>query len=367
LEEESKVSRLVTIEKSSPDFQKYLLGTFSEREVAIPVQSLNVNKASEQITFKVIDKTEIELPFFLTRWLLTVKVKNFTLVLFPIFIILVKNIYDDLFIEPLLPLLSCIGVICLHAAVNLRNDYYDHVSGVDRINPEVGSRAIQEGWITAAELRRTSIWFRVIGLLLGFPALVSYPQLVLFGLPVLFFGFVSHSYSPVGFRYRRWSEISAFFLLGPLLTAGFEISIRGDFDFETVAIGIILGWLAVFVLHLRNFQSILVQSQAEFINSINWLGFDRAKKLLLSWWFIFICMFWLYHSTYTATFWTFFSTAFLVMASLPFVIRLTSMESPIGSLMARVTRRGKLLYATAVTIWFVENLFYWLEKNGFVI
>jgi 1,4-dihydroxy-2-naphthoate octaprenyltransferase len=358
------VSRFVTLSKKDSEFQSYLLGTFSETERALPIQSLNVNTLNEQVTFKIVPISSLAMPTFMQKWLTILRVHTLTLVLLPIFLVLVKNLADAERFNYVVALCSCVGVALLHCAVNLRNDFYDHLSGIDRVNPERGSRAIQQGWITASQVKKLSWFIMILSLVAGLPALVNEPRLILLVALSAIGVFWGYSASPSGFKYPRWNEFGAFILLGPLLTVGFEMSGKRDFDFETVFLGSLCGWLTVFLIHLKNFESILVQSQAELRNTINWLGFDKAKKMLLLWWLTFIFLFSSYHSLYSGKFWTVVSTLFVSIASIPFMIRLSSMESPIGSQITLLIRRGRFLYFTTLSIWLIENIWVWIDHNA---
>lgn len=54
--------------------------------------------------------------------------------------------------------LTLVAGLCIHAGLNLSNDYYDHVQGPDPLNAEFnafsgGSRSIQEGLLTPGQMR----------------------------------------------------------------------------------------------------------------------------------------------------------------------------------------------------------------------
>jgi len=69
-------------------------------------------------------------------------------------------------------LLTLLGVVSIHLGLNMSNDYFDHLSGNDDINLDLtpfsgGSRTIQTGVLTAQQVRRWSILFYLIGIVIG--------------------------------------------------------------------------------------------------------------------------------------------------------------------------------------------------------
>jgi 1,4-dihydroxy-2-naphthoate octaprenyltransferase len=70
-------------------------------------------------------------------------------------------------------ILTLIGGVCLHAGVNMTNDYFDHTWGSDEINEERatpftgGSRLIQMGVVPAQTMLREGLAFFLIGGLIG--------------------------------------------------------------------------------------------------------------------------------------------------------------------------------------------------------
>lgn len=355
------MSELLTLEKSHPDFEKYLLGSFSKTKRALPTQTLNVSSPHERVTFRIVDVDKIAKPFMVLRWIQLFKVKNFLLVLFPIFLISVKNFSTGKVVDPLLSLLAAAGVLFLHVAVNLRNDFDDHMNGLDRINSKAGSRAIQSGWVTAHQVRTLSWFFVALGVLCGAPVLKTFEPVVAGVSILLFVLFFGVRRASLGKYYRGHNEAVAFFLLGPLLTIGYDWAMIGGFDFETIAIGALVGWLAIFTLHLKNFEQIMVQSQASFVNVINKIGFDKSRRLLTWWWAIFFVTFLIYHHNYLSQFWTGVDFLLLSILSIPFVTRLWHMQSSVGSDVVRVVRRGRILYLMVISLWFIETMWTYLE------
>jgi 1,4-dihydroxy-2-naphthoate octaprenyltransferase len=353
------VSEVVTLSKGSAQFERYLLGTFSKEKRALPISTLNANSVQETITFEIKTLSEISRPSALVIMVHLLKVRAFILVLFPMYLILVKNTADKTLGDPWVMIFSTLGVLSTYIAVNLRNDYTDHMKGLDRINPAAGSRVIQKGWVTAAQVRSWAHFFVAIALLFASVVIFAFPVVVGVVLLTLLVGIWAQFLKKGSFKYHKGGEIFVFLLLGPLLTTGYQISIAGHWDLESLYIGAMWGWLVVFLQHLKNFEFIMINSQAGFHNTVTWLGFDRSKTLVKVWWLVFLAMFTCYHFHYSGIFWTWTLGSVLAFSSFPFFISLSNLQSPVGSDLIRARVRGYSLVMITIFLWTCENIWYW--------
>ncbi len=349
---------LITLSKKDSRFFSYIDGTFSHEQRALPVTSLNVNTESEQVTFCLVPTAEIAQSLFGFQWLQILKVRNFLMIAFPVFLVFAKNwkhgILAQINWDPLTGILASLGALCLMTAVNLRNDYLDHISGLDRIHPQSGSRAIQKGWVTAFQVKIWSFVYLGFGVLLGLRAVLLYSEVLIVVAIFAFLGVLGMTSYKTGLKYRRWSEWAVFLLLGPLLTLGIQSSMGGGFDLEAIGIGFLTGALSVFYLHLKNFEQLMVNDQADFQNTISWLGFENGKKWLVGWWIFTIATLNVYHLFYSTTFW---QASFLIVTLatiLPFVSRLSQITSPLSSRMKNLVPLGKKMILAVMTVWMVK-------------
>jgi 1,4-dihydroxy-2-naphthoate octaprenyltransferase len=356
------MSELLTLSKSDPRFRSYIEGTFSKEYRALPIQSLNVNTEAEQVTFKIFPVKEVEQPLLGLHWLQVLKVRNFLLVALPIFLVFVKDWMDDAIPDPITGTLSSLGAIFLMTAVNLRNDYLDHLSGLDRLHPQSELRAIQKGWVTAAQVRKWSFVYLVLGILLGLPSLLLYPKIIfLVGVLALIGIFGMTSYK-MGLKYRRWSEWTVFLLLGPLLTCGIQYSLGNLLDLQTVWIGVLTGWLSVFYLHLKNFDQLMVNEQAQFGNTMAWLGFEKGKSWLLTWWILFLLLFHVYQFYFAPLVWQVIFLASSLFVTWPMVKALRKLKSPLGSQMKTLNQLGNQALLFMIGIWILQSLWIlWIQ------
>lgn len=350
------MSEIVTLNKNSPEFEKYLLGTFSKKMRALPVQSLNVNTDQETVTFKIVSLSEIDRPLALLVWLKTIKPRNFLYILFPLFLVLSKNLIDRTIQDVWTLIFSTLGVIYLYISLSLRSDYLDHMKGIDRINPEMGSQSIQKGWLTASRVRFASTLFAIMAFLCSLPVFIAFPQILIFLLATFFIGIVAFFSPRWSFKEFVGGEILIFILGGPLLVTGYEVALAGSSRLETLMLGFVWGWLAAFPQHLKNLENIVSLSQARMNNFVCKLGFDKAKIMIHWWWLLGLIWFLVYHFLYAGFFWFWFYGFILIFISLRFALRLSQLESSLGSEMMEVRKRGHYLFLMLLSLWFIENM-----------
>lgn len=348
------MTELITISKNDPRFESYIEGTFSLDHRALPLQSLNVNTSSEQVTFQILPKAQIQPPFLGVHWLQVLKVKNLLMVAFPIFLVFLKNWQSGTLVDPITGCMSGMGALFLMTAVNLRNDYLDHLSGLDRLHPASGSHAIQKGWVTASQVRSWSYVYLVLGLAFGAPALILYPKILILMGAFALLGIIGMTSFKMGLKYRRWSEWAVFLLLGPALTLGMQFSLGAEFDWTVLFLGCLTGWLSVFYLHLKNFEQLMINNQARFENTVTWLGFEKSKAWLIFCWILLMSALVAYPFYLGAWPGGLVTLAMAAGLSFIFVRAIVLLQSPVGSHMKTLVRAGQRGLLALMAIWSIE-------------
>lgn len=352
--------QLKTLSKNDPEFRAYLTGSFSRTLRALPVKSLNVSTSSESVTFQLVPVTEIVKPSFLRLWAQVFRLHNLIYVLFPLYLILTKATLDEVGFDPLLALLSGLGAVSVTLGAFLLSDYFDHMKGVDRVHPQSGSRAIQNGWVTAGATKSWALIYLCLGLILGLPALWVFPELlVMVSVPALvaFLAWISPRF---GLKYKCGAEVAVFLLFGPLLTVGYQIAIGAGFDLESIFLGCLTGMHFVFLVQLKNFRSLVVNSQAGFGNTMSFLGFERGKRLLEVYWLGFIVLMAIYQWFYHSPEWFLGFVILPVVFSLGFLLSLRRLKSPLGSRLESVVGMGHKAALLTLILWTLQTFFYWL-------
>ncbi len=184
--------------------------------------------------------------------------------------------------------------------------------------------------------------------------LIYYPELsFVIGL-LLVLGFIGMQSYRFGLKYRLWTEVTAYLLLGPFLTIGYQMSIGAGFDFETIILGMISGWFAVFILHLKNFHHIMVNNQAGFLNSITILGFEKAKYLISFWWTGLALVLIAYHAFYSTKEWlAIFVVASLILSYFVFQ-SIRRIQSPVSSDFKIMLTNLHRLAIILMSFWVIE-------------
>lgn len=350
------MSELVTLDRRHPDFMKYLKGGYVDGKRALPVKSLNVRSDSETVTFKMIPPGEIVRPSWPVVWLKALRPRSFLQVLVPMFLVLASSGAFEMSADPDLPWLATVGVLALHAAALLRNDVQDHLSGFDRVRVDRGSRALQNGWLTVAQLEAASWIFLGIAGLCALPVVFVHPSvLVVIALTVVL-GAAGFFREEKSFRDLKAGHLLIFLLGGPLLMAGYSLALTGRLPVEILVSGVVWGWLILFPVHLRDLENLIVEGQSGRASLIGRAGFDRSLTILRFWWLIGLAGFVVVTRLATQPLILRLIVLVLVLLSGRFAWTLSRLKSPAGSEVSALRKRGEFLFLFLVMIWVLESL-----------
>ncbi len=154
-----------------------------------------------------------------------------------------------------LPPALCVA-LCFHAGANLANDYYDHLSGADRMNGDVSTWAISWNLISPARTLFLARCFVAAGLLAGIPlALARGPVLLLIGLAGAAGGYF-YTAPPVALKRRGLGEAAAFILMGPLLFMGSWLTLTGRSAWEILPESLPAGFLVAAIMCGNNLRDL---------------------------------------------------------------------------------------------------------------
>ena len=349
------MKRLVTLERSHPDFLNYLWGRFSAKERALPLNSLNVRTDRETVTFQILSLSDLKKPNWLRIWLKALRPRSYLQVLVPLFLLLTWSIARGASLDPDTTWLATLAVTFLQAAILLRNDVEDHISGVDRVRTDRGSRAIQNGWLTATSLQNASMLFLFLSFLCALPLVFAFPNLLLVLLATIVFGGLAFFRPGGSYRDLPAGEFLLFLLGGPLLAVGFQISMGAAVTWWTIGLGALWGWLLLFPVHLRDLENLIVEGQGGRGSPLGHLGFDRGIYFIRWWWLLGVTGFIIYHALDNAPlgFWFFLFLFILVCGR--FFKNLGDLKSPAGSQVLQVRKQGDFLFHTLILLWVMES------------
>ena len=273
------MERWKTLSRENPDFWPLLDGSFSQTHVALPVRSLNVGTASEQVTFEIKSNEETGTPSALKVIWLLIRPHTLILSLGPMLATLFFCIARGLVPSGPIAISSLLGVLLFHVAINLFNDYGDHIKGQDRLRVSGGSRVIQRGWARAINVKRAAWACLVAAALCGLPSIVLHfaPVAIVAGLALLVG--LEFAFQKLRLKYRGWAEIMAFLLTGPFLTSGYAWAITGSNRLGPQAwLGCVFGAISLMYFHSANFENIMTDSQAGISTWATRTGFESSQK-----------------------------------------------------------------------------------------
>lgn len=357
----------VTVHKNSPDFLKYLEGTFSDTQVAIPMESVNVNSQSESITFELLDKKEIQRPSWKEFLSSLLKIYKFLYVLFPIFYISLYYYVNAWGFDVSTMILAAISSLLLFMGVNLRSDYWDHIRGLDRVIKSNQSKPIVKGWIKAGVVKKLSLAFMLTALILSIPIIIAFPKVlvvILLSVALIYLGMLQ---GKTIYRDYYLGDLFWALLVGPILAVGFELAISGQWHLQFLIFGFVWAILIFFKLQLNNFEFLLAGSLAGIKNLVNQFGFENGKKFILANWLFFIIVFTLFQGAYFHWMVWLASVVALVIMTIRNYKTLWYLPSPSGSDVSKAVLELHQLYALAVTLWMVQTLFLFVLKSMEVI
>ncbi len=271
--------KLKTLSQRDAEFTAYLDGSFSSTEIAVPLRSLNVGTQSEEVTFAVVKNEDVQTPSFLTVCRALIRPATLIFSLGPMAVVMARAISIHQYFNVFLVLACVFGILCFQMAVNLFNDYGDHMKGQDRVRPKGGSRAIQNGWVRAKKVRQAALGLTGLAALSGIPAIVNSPALLLALLALVVA--LEFAFQRLRLKRRGFAEVLAFGLTGPLLTVGFSWAVLGFAGLNEFVIGCVFGAIALLYFHSANFENIMVDSQAGARTWATRTGFEASKTFYL--------------------------------------------------------------------------------------
>lgn len=180
-------------------------------------------------------------------------------------------------------LLSLLALMLLHAAANLVNDYYDHVSGNDWLNKDFaspftgGSRTIQQGLAQPKAVLLASV------ICLGLGGLIGFYLAWMRGWPILALGLVGglsayfYTAKPLQLGYRGFGELFIWLDFGLLPVLGAYYVQVQHFSQAAVIASFPMAFLIMAVLWINQFQDYQADKA---VNKRHWvvrLGRRRAS------------------------------------------------------------------------------------------
>lgn len=272
--------RFVTLTRSDKEFSRYLLGEGPDGLRAVPVQSYAINSPRERVTFALMAPELIARPRGWVRVGLALRLELLPLTLAPLLVSLVAILSSGGEVPWWKALCALLSLTALHAATFSRNDFEDHLQGLDRIQRQRGSQVIQKGWLSALEVRNLSWATLALSVLLVLPLLWPFSVSVALLLGLGLAAVLGFSFKGRGFKNQGAGDFVVGLCMGPLLTLGVGQLFAHNESLWLASVGLPLGLGAVIVFQMRQLETILAEKQSRVGTLMSRMGFDRAKRIL---------------------------------------------------------------------------------------
>lgn len=163
-------------------------------------------------------------------------------------------------------LITLAGIIFMHAAANLFNDYYDVLSGVDTLEVSTAQyrpHPLVEGILKPREVLIEAICFSILAALIGmFLAVTRGWTILVIGMIGAFAG-LFYTAPPFRYKYKGLGEISTFLMWGPLMVEGAYFVQRQTLNVDAFWISLPLGVLVALVLLANNIRDAVYDEERE--------------------------------------------------------------------------------------------------------
>lgn len=218
---------------------------------------------------------------FLTRRLCAVRPFSFSLTALPVLAAAAAAAPPARWRWDLLSL-SVLGVLLLHSAGNLLNDYFDFRSGVDRrVAGDRGrpGRLLLRGELTPGQVLAQAVACLVLALpVIGYVTWQRGPVVLAFAAAAVF-GLYAYTGPPFRLKYRALGEPLVFLIFGPALMLGAAYAQTGRFEMNVLRLSIPVGIATTAVLLGNNIRD-RREDRAAGIRTIAHLAAGRSARLL---------------------------------------------------------------------------------------
>ena len=280
---------IISVRRLSPESKKILwtgqITHYGESWAALPREVSSNAEGIESIVFEVVRAQDILRPHSTVLWTRSFRLGTLVLTFFPGLAVLFYGLGLQWSPNWVVGGLAFLGILVLHAAVNLLNDVQDHLKLIDLPGTVSGSGVLQRGWVSAKFLNQLGMSLLGLGILLGTPAVLHSPGL-LAGIALIgVLGVSGYSNKPFSLKYKAFGEISIFLLLGPLLFVGYSLAFFNQVNWVLFAMGCFSGLLA-WAIYLSDHISHILRDERIGIKTLaSRLGFQKARRLLIALYF----------------------------------------------------------------------------------
>ena len=190
------------------------------------------------------------------KWFLATRPWSFTMTAISVSVGALMAAMDGSFSWSLY-LLTLAGVIFMHSAANLFNDYYDILSGVDTCDVSTARyrpHPLAEGSLTLTEVMMEAIFLFALAAAIGIFLAVTRGWTILILAVIGAFAGIFYTAPPFRYKYMALGEISVFLMWGPLMVEGAYFVQRQTLSLDALWASLPFGVLVALVLFANNLR-----------------------------------------------------------------------------------------------------------------
>jgi 1,4-dihydroxy-2-naphthoate octaprenyltransferase len=178
----------------------------------------------------------------------------------------------------LLTLIMFLASIATHAGANLANDYFDDQRGIDTDASLGPSGVIQDGSLSASQVRTGMFVAFGVATLLGLAivAVSGWPVFVLALVSLV----IAYAYTggPEPLGYVGLGEVAVFLAMGPAMVVGSTYVLNGQLTWVALAFSVPIGCLVAAILHVNNMRDVDLDRAAGKTTLATRLGRSGANR-----------------------------------------------------------------------------------------
>lgn len=173
--------------------------------------------------------------------------------------------------------------LCLQVAVNIANDLFDGLSGVDQADRLGPPRALANGWLQAKEMTTGLILIVLLAITLGLPLIFLRPHLLWLGLASII-GVFAYSWHGKNIANLGLGELVSGLFFGPVLVLGGAWVQHPEWDLRLAFLSIAIGALVASVMLVNNVRDRVQDQRADKTTLAVRMGRRGSEWLYLMLW-----------------------------------------------------------------------------------
>lgn len=218
-------------------------------------------------------------PGLIKKWWISIRPFSLPASTMPvIFGTVLAVVYGDTSLNIFHALLSALGMMILHGASNIMNDFYDYKHGFDK-HPSPVSGGVVRKIISMKEARHAYIFLYILGALIGlYLVWQTGIELLIIGIAGLLIGLFYSNSTKFSFKYNALGDLAVFLNFGILGALGAWFVQTSQLNLIPVIWSIPMSTLVIAILHANNWRDIKNDKKGNIITIASLLGDKRSLR-----------------------------------------------------------------------------------------